>query len=138
MSWGVYRPQVWIHRPSQPRELAAFTSPFVIWNPYDRDANITLSNNNLTATMSGAVNDKIVRANRSSASGDFEVTFSAFSGTANKPAVGLSNTSEPTSNYVGQTTNSIGYYGQYYSIYWYFNCWRDSNFTAWGVGDAIG
>jgi hypothetical protein len=111
MSWGVYRPRVWINRPSQPRDLAAFTSPFVIWNPSDKNANVTLSNNNLTATLSAAVNNVAVRANKSSSAGYFEITFSTL--VTGQPAgccVGLANLSQSLATFVGDAgSNSVGY-----------------------------
>ncbi len=73
-------------------------------------ANITLSNNNLTATCSGTAAGRHTRANISQITGKryMEVLFSA--GVTGNWGIGLVNSSESFTNYVGQTNNSIAYY----------------------------
>lgn len=85
----------------------------VNWNPVDKNSDIVLSNNNLTA-YNVSVDNVSVRATRSRGVGYyFEVTIGAFnSASAGWSGVGVSNLSESVNNYTGVDTNGIAYFGQ--------------------------
>lgn len=79
------------------------------WNPADKNANITLSGGNLTASASVG-GDNLVRSTTSKTAGKWywEVT-SDHGGGEDSPG-GLGTASESLSNYAGQTNNSTGWY----------------------------
>lgn len=85
----------------------------VTWNTADKSANITLSNNNFTATASSSAVWALVRATQSQIAGlrYAEFTMSPASGSGNKTGIGVANVNELLDNeYLGGTNNSIGYY----------------------------
>lgn len=79
------------------------------WNPSDKSSNITLSNGNLTATMTGTNTWSSVRGLNSHSSGKyyFEVLVTT---TAGDTMIGVSTSSMPTSTYPGGDANGWGYY----------------------------
>lgn len=88
------------------------------FDPSFINANGVLSGGNLTFTgTGGGVNNSIARSISSQASAKtfFEIS-DVVTGTSNTVAVGFVNSSEVNSNYLGQTTNSVGYFnsGQVY------------------------
>jgi hypothetical protein len=84
-------------------------SATVTWNPADKNAAVTLSGGNLTATGSIGNNANIaVRATNSFSSGliYWEITIVSIGWWQN---MGLANATESLSNFIGQTTNSFAY-----------------------------
>lgn len=78
----------------------------VAWNPADKSASITLSNNNLTAINTVASN-QLVRANTAvSGKRYFEYTAGA---TANSTIVGVAPPTQPVADWVGDANGGAGY-----------------------------
>ena len=85
------------------------------WNPADKSANITLTSANLGAFASANVGgDNLVRATSFKTTGKFY--FEDKTGASEEDGIGLANSSENLSNYIGQTNNSCGIYqsGNFY------------------------
>lgn len=84
------------------------------WNPSDKNANITLSNGNLTATPGGSLSGYgMVRATNSHNSGKlyFEVKCNTSAG-PNYAQIGIAPSSSSLSEYPGYDSVSYGYYQQ--------------------------
>lgn len=105
----------------------------VTWNPADKHANITLSNGDLTASVSTAVWAS-ARATMSKASGKWywEVTIDA--GTANF-YIGIATSATPVDYRVGEDAYSYGY--QHSGLKWHNNS-SASYGSTYGAGDVIG
>jgi hypothetical protein len=108
------------------------------WNPADKNANITLSNGNLTATSSGA-STTAVRSTSSFSSGKvyFEITLSTVQ---TNIAVGFANSTEsltPSSG-IGADNNALGFYAVSPAQAVYLNASNLSNGTvASSNGDIV-
>jgi hypothetical protein len=76
------------------------------WNPSDKDAGITLSNGNLTATY-GSTATPSVRSVNSHATGKYHFEFTCVN-PSNNMTIGLKSASEALNTYVGGTANSLG------------------------------
>jgi hypothetical protein len=105
---------------AQPGFFLPPSAPIVFWNPSDKNAEISLSNNNLTATKTTSNSLKSVRANASiphTGSMYFEVL--AVSVTVSTFAlVGVGTGSASLASFVGNDANGWGYYedtGQKYT-----------------------
>lgn len=81
------------------------TVTYATWNPADKNANITLSNGNLTATNSVA--NCAVRATIGKTTGKWywEIT----NGSVNEQDIGVGNASMTLNGYVGKDANGVGY-----------------------------
>lgn len=77
------------------------------WNPSDKGANAALSNNNLTATMTGA-GIGAVRATSSVSAGKWYWEVSSTTIPANGVGIGLMKAAASLTSYVGQDTNGWG------------------------------
>jgi hypothetical protein len=105
--------------------------PALTLNPSDKDAAVTLSGGNLTASIAptGGYND--VRATTAKTSGKwyFEILVNSVSSV--EPGVGLANGTASLSNFLGADANSVGYYS---SGFVGFNGasvgWSGSTYTA--------
>jgi hypothetical protein len=84
------------------------------WNPSDKDAGITLSNGNLTATY-GSTSTPSVRSVNSHATGKYHFEYTIVN-PSNNQTIGLKSGSEALSTYVGGATTSLGVnvQGSYY------------------------
>jgi hypothetical protein len=108
--------------------------PSVTLNPFDKHSQISLSNNNLTASAVGSITDSaaLVRATVGGVTnGYFEVVFSATAF-----GVGISNLSQILTHYPGDP-NGATYFSNGY------NEWTGSGFgqpfaPTWATGDVIG
>jgi len=76
------------------------------WNPSDKGVGVTLSGGNLEVTSS--VNDKGVRAIASASSG-LKYYEALITVGVTSMQVGLANSSYPLTNWLGDSTNSVGY-----------------------------
>lgn len=78
------------------------------WNPSDKDADVTLSGGNLTASLSAA-GAGAVRSTTSVSSGTwvYEVTYNAT--TSADPFIGFANSTASIATYMGADANSIGW-----------------------------
>jgi len=106
------------------------------WNPSDKGANITLSGSDLVATM-GAATPNIVRSVHGF-SGSEKIYFEVVCTTAGGAVgfgVGISNSSELVSTYLGDTNNSISYYAD---APLYINDVSVLTLTTYTSGDVIG
>jgi hypothetical protein len=86
---------------------------YATWNPNDKNASITLSTGNMTATVPTVVGLARASLGKSSGKWYWEVTGAA----GNGPIPGISTTSTLTSTWPGGDTTSYGYYSQNGSIY---------------------
>lgn len=77
------------------------------WSATDKNSGITLSGGNLTAHASTTVN-QLGRATTSETTGKFY--WENLINAASNLGVGIANSSEVTGNYLGVSTNGIGYY----------------------------
>lgn len=77
-------------------------------NPSDKDASITLSNNNFTA-VSGTSGWRAVRADKGVSSGKWYWEVTSESGGANHMQVGILNASGTLGSYLGSTVDGYGY-----------------------------
>jgi hypothetical protein len=102
-----------------------------VWNPFDKNASITLSNANLTASFGGSGWEG-VRGSNSRAAGlvYFETEFAAFGGLT---GVGLANASAALNEFVGFDANSVGY--NTYNDALFFNGSSLGNLGGHAVGD---
>lgn len=112
--------------------------PLVFWNPSDKNAEISLSNSNLTATKTTSLSLKSVRANASiahTASMYFEVLAVSVT-TSTFALVGVGTGSANLASFVGNDANGWGYYedtGQKYT-----NNVAAAYGTTWTNGDVLG
>ncbi len=85
----------------------------VTWDPVNISVNLSLSNGNLTVTSSSSVGNKHTRATVSQSSGTYynEIQVNAAPLGTSGWGIGLLNSSEIFTNYLGQTNNSIGWFG---------------------------
>jgi hypothetical protein len=88
-------------------QAATATAP-VTWNPSDKNANITLSNGNLTATLPNAVVSVSARATTAETSGYFETTWGTLVNTGGTVSgIGLANASASLNNFVGSDAITV-------------------------------
>lgn len=81
------------------------------WNPSDKSAFIDLSGGNLIATaLGGGPGDSLVRGTTSKTTGKRYFEIQTQDRVDGETAVGISNATEGTSNFLGQSNNSIGMY----------------------------
>lgn len=78
------------------------------WSPSDKDANITLSAGNLTASIL-ATNVGTVRSTESAASGTWVFEVTLVSTTSGRPFIGFANSSASLALYLGADDNGIGW-----------------------------
>lgn len=111
-------------------------APNVRWNPSDKNVAVTLSPDNLTASVA-STGDQCVRATAAGTGTNpyFEVVFSALSVGANNSGIGLANSTLSLSAYPGDP-NAIGWFANGYvegpGIFLY-----DPTY-AFSVGDVLG
>ena len=90
----------------------------VTWNPSDKNANLTLSNGNLTVTDDGPNAQKSVRATDSFSTGKLYWEWKVDARVGNAHCVGWCDASQPLSNHIGRsaTGNGWGYHltGRFY------------------------
>lgn len=105
---------------------------YATWNPADKNANITLSNGNLTGTTNASPGNVIARSTISKTSGKWY-----WECTINQAGAfhGISNSSEVLTNFAGQGTESLGY--AYFGGVYNANASIAST-TTYAVGDVIG
>lgn len=77
-----------------------------VWNASDKGANVTLTNNNLTASINGS-SGILVRATLGKSSGKWYWEIKA----STAALVGVSKSTQPFDNFTGETSNSWGYHG---------------------------
>lgn len=87
----------------------------ITWNPSDKNASVTLSNGNLTASATSATGVGAYMVRATAAVGDgkwaFQYVFSALNDGV-YDAVGLCNASASLSDNLGNNANGVGYYPQ--------------------------
>lgn len=84
-------------------------TPGTTWNPLDKESHIVLSNGNLTATNTLGGSDVLVRSTTSKTAGKLYLECNMTS-VSSEGAIGVANSSEVLTNFLGQTNNSIGIY----------------------------
>ena len=107
----------------------------VTWNPNDKNANLTLSNGNLTVSDDGPNAQKSVRATESFSSGKLYWEWSVDQRVTNAHCVGWCDSSQPLDYHIGRSSagNGWGYHltGRLYHNNSY------TNVTAYDKGDVI-
>jgi hypothetical protein len=103
-----------------------------VWDASTSSSGYALSGGLLTATRSAGSGDAIVRVNLARTSGYFEVLVTA---TGGNTGVGISHSTQPSADWLGDTSASIGYYSSGSVFYNGSSAATYSTFTA---GDRIG
>jgi hypothetical protein len=67
------------------------------WNPADKNANVTLSGGNLTATQTAASTDGAVRGTTSKSTGKWHFEVYVAAGATGRPSMGIANSSQSLS-----------------------------------------
>lgn len=112
-------------------------SPYSGWNPSDKDANTTLSEENFLAT-SGANFAQLVRSSAGKTTGKWYVEFVLGISTTGVGviAVGVANASASLAQFIGQNANGWAYWGQT------ARKWHNNSFSSYGTGylnnDVVG
>ena len=112
---------------------AAGGPTYATWNPADKDASITVSGGNLTASMTPTVS--LVRSTISKSSGKWYWEY-VVGVTVVGPIVGVATSAEATSQYPGGGFFSVGYYGPNGSTY--KNGAIQATNATYAVGDVVG
>jgi hypothetical protein len=86
---------------------SAPAAPSTTWDAAASSTDYTLSGGNLTATRSTGIGDVLVKASVARTSGYFEVVPTVGGGSV---AVGLTDTTQATNDWLGDGTHSIGYH----------------------------
>lgn len=112
------------------------TATFATFSPTDKNSTFTLSNNNLTATNSGAASWSSARANTGKSSGKWywETTHTG----ANRVVIGIGTATESLTSFPGSTdANGWGYYtaGGIYNSGGFVG---GGTYAAFAAGDVIG
>jgi hypothetical protein len=118
-------------------DTATAVPSLVTWNPSDKDSNITLSNGNLTASLStsiGALTGVDARATSTFTSGYWEITFTTLvTGQPHGVGIGFSNSSQVL-NHFPQGPNSIGYFSNGFVA----KVSGSTTVTGFAQGDVVG
>ena len=107
------------------------------WNPSDKSSGITLSNGDLTALNNSGTVQALVRATLSipdNIKTYFEVRADVVPGSGGVYAIGLANSSQTLSQWLGQTVNSWGYWNN--GNRWHSNS-STGGYSTYTNGDVI-
>jgi hypothetical protein len=111
----------------------------VTWDPNNKGNTVTLSNNNLTATILGSDTSSNIFANVSNSTGKWYWEVKCDSTNGALPMVGIiCDTFDPNSTCYWLSTKGYGYYGANGNIYTGSNGYGSTYGASYTVGDVIG
>jgi len=115
---------------------STYNSAITSWNPFDKNANVVLTNNFLTATSLSVSGAEMVRCNKrvmTATKHYWEVTAG---GSGFDLLVGIDDGTGSLTNFPGMGANSIAYYASTGTIY--KNGISTATIPTYGLGDVIG